>query len=64
MAALEQVFTETMPPDMGYDYLGMALAGSHIKLAERTRIPFAAYSGDHDRPFRPNVTKHSAGPAL
>jgi hypothetical protein len=24
----------------------------------------SAYSGDHDRLFRPNVTKHSARPAL
>jgi HAE1 family hydrophobic/amphiphilic exporter-1 len=24
MAAMEEVFTQTMPPDMGYDYLGMS----------------------------------------
>jgi HAE1 family hydrophobic/amphiphilic exporter-1 len=32
MAALEQVFEQTMPPDMGYDYLGMSF---QQKLAEQ-----------------------------
>jgi hydrophobic/amphiphilic exporter-1 (mainly G- bacteria), HAE1 family len=32
MAALEQVFAETMPPDMGYDYMGMSF---QQKLAEQ-----------------------------
>src|SRR5260370_20517653 len=32
MAALEQVFAQTMPPDMGYDYLGMSF---QQKLAEQ-----------------------------
>jgi hydrophobic/amphiphilic exporter-1 (mainly G- bacteria), HAE1 family len=31
MAALEQVFAQTMPPDMGYDYMGMSF---QQKLAE------------------------------
>jgi HAE1 family hydrophobic/amphiphilic exporter-1 len=32
MAALEQVFAQTMPPDMGYDYMGMSF---QQKLAEQ-----------------------------
>jgi hydrophobic/amphiphilic exporter-1 (mainly G- bacteria), HAE1 family len=32
MAALEEVFAQTMPPDMGYDYLGMSF---QQKLAEQ-----------------------------
>ena len=33
MKALEEVFAETMPPEMGYDYMGMSF--QEKKAAER-----------------------------
>ena len=44
MAALEQVFAETMPPEMGYDYMGMSF---QEKQAAQGVKPGSSSSGSH-----------------
>jgi len=41
MAAMEQVFAETMPPDMGYDYLGMSYQEKRAQQGVSPAVIFA-----------------------